>query len=347
MIVGANVASILVMLLIGHADLLQPVNFPKLSNIGLVFPALLIINFAFLVFWLFVKPRMVLVPFLGFLVCYGPVRRYMPINLPRDAPKGSIKVLSYNVWNFNSMMGENGNNAIIDYIAQQNADIVCLQEAAPNAMVQQAIDTVLRSVYQYIDTVRKGYGNGLMVLSKYPILSHEHIQYASKSNMSAAFVLKVKGREVLVVNNHLETTELSPEEKEKFKDLLKGDLKKDTATATSKWLVGHLGQQTAKRAPEADAVARYVAYHHDRPVILCGDFNDHPLSYVHRVMGQGLTDCYVATANGPGISYNRSGFFVRIDNIFCSDNFEPYACRVDNSIKASDHYPILCWLDMK
>ena len=28
-----------------------------------------------------------------------------------------------------------------------------------------------------------------------------------------------------------------------------------------------------------------------------------------------MTDCYIASGNGPGISYHRGGFFVRIDNI--------------------------------
>ena len=52
----------------------------------------------------------------------------------------------------------------------------------------------------------------------------------------------------------------------------------------------------------------------------------------------------MASANGPGISYHLSGFFVRIDNILCSDDWKPYACKVDNSIQSSDHYPIVCWL---
>jgi UDP-2,3-diacylglucosamine pyrophosphatase LpxH len=57
-----------------------------------------------------------------------------------------------------------------------------------------------------------------------------------------------------------------------------------------------------------------------------------------------LTDCYVATANGPGISYHYNAFYVRIDNIMCSDHWKPYECKVDNSISASDHYPIVCKL---
>ena len=48
---GANVASILLMLLIGNADKVDPTVWPKLSNMGLFFPFVLVINFLFLVFW--------------------------------------------------------------------------------------------------------------------------------------------------------------------------------------------------------------------------------------------------------------------------------------------------------
>lgn len=343
---GANVASILLMLFIGHADLIPPETFPKLSNIGLLFPAMLAINFFFIILWVIIKPRFVIIPLLGFIVCYGPVRRYMPLNIPHDPPDGSIKVLSYNVWYFDGWDDHGQPNPILTYIKHQNADIVCLQESAENEVGAIKVDSILGPVYQYKDTLMHS-GDCLSIFSKYPILSKERIHYQSKGNMSAAYKLRVKGRDVLVVNNHLETTSLTMAEKDKFKALVKGELPTDTATQTSKWLISHLGEQTKKRAAEADAVARYISYHRGLPIIVCGDFNDSPLSYAHRTIGKGLIDCYVSTANGPGISYHKSGMYVRIDNIFCTDDFKPYACKVDNSISNSDHYPILCWLELR
>ena len=86
--------------------------------------------------------------------------------------------------------------------------------------------------------------------------------------------------------------------------MIKGELGGTAVTRTSKWLIRHLAEQTKKRAPEADAVARYIAYHRGTPMIVCGDFNDSPLSYAHSTIAEGLTDCYVATGYGPGISYH-------------------------------------------
>ena len=88
MIGGANVASIVIMLLIGYSGFINPERFPKLSNIGLIFPLFLVINLAFLIFWLIVKPKFSLIPLLGFIICYGPVRTYCPFNTTSGFSQG-------------------------------------------------------------------------------------------------------------------------------------------------------------------------------------------------------------------------------------------------------------------
>ena len=346
MIAGANVATIVILFLVGYSDRLNPADFPILSTMGLLFPVFLFINLVFLVFWLIFKLRYALIPFVGFLICYEPVRLYIPFNVSGDAPEGSIKVLSYNTWAFAQMQNdEDGLNPIIKYIQQENADIVCLQEAAIHGDVSAQVDTLLRPMYEYCDTtIQHGGGDVLTVFSKYPILSKELIPYKSEGNMSVAYQLKIGKERVLLVNNHLETTGLTLEERQQFKELIKGKLETDTAEHTSKLLAVKLAESTQKRAPQAEAVARYVKRHKNESIILCGDFNDSPISYAHHTIANGLTDCYVASGNGPGISYHHAGFFVRIDNIMCSDDWQPYECKIDSKIKASDHYPIICYL---
>lgn len=257
-------------------------------------------------------------------------------------------MLSYNTWNFgNQTEDDEGHNICLQYIQEQDADIVCLQEAMPNWKNQQQIDSILKPMYAYQDTTihPKG-GNCLMLLSKYPILSKELIPYESTGNMSVAYRLKIKGKVVLVINNHLETTGLSLEDRRQFKNLVVGKLQVDTAEETSKLLVVKLAEATRKRAPEAEAVAEYVKHHKSMSTILCGDFNDGPISYAHRTIAKNLTDCYIASGN---YRYQLSSWriFVRIDNIMCSDDWEPYECYVDNKTAVSDHYPIICKLKMR
>lgn len=341
-VAGANVATVALMLLVGFSDRVDPAAHPVWANAGLAFPAFLLVNFGFLVFFLIFKKRYALVPLAGFLLGYSPIRKYSPLNVTRDAPQGALKVLSFNVYSFKAEDAPEGQpNPTAQYIIDSQADIVCLQEA----MLHGPVERMLDSAYAYRDTViHPGRGDCLVLLSKYPILSKERIPYPSKGNLSAAFRVKVGGEVVTVVNNHFETSGLSQADRAGFKQMVKGEAAKDTMRAESRRLLSKLGEAAKTRAPQVEAVARYVE-RCEGPVILCGDFNDSPISYAHHTLDKVLTDCYIATGNGPGISYHHNAIFVRIDNIMCSSHFKPYRCKVDRSIKYSDHYPIYCWLE--
>ena len=70
-----------------------------------------------------------LLPVIGFLVCIPQIRTYIPINSTVETiPDGSIKFLSYNVMGFNNLEKKEGKNPILSYLADSEADIICLQE---------------------------------------------------------------------------------------------------------------------------------------------------------------------------------------------------------------------------
>ena len=340
---GANVAVIIAMLAVGYADRINPVTHPLVANVGLLFPVFLLLNIVFLVFWLVVKKTWALIPIAGLVVGFGPVRLYAPLNPPGDVPEGAIKVMSYNVFNFSTWTDMSQPSEILDYIDRQQPDILCMQEAGAGGEKQAIIDSTLQRTLAHKDTASAG---SIAIYTRFPIVGKEHINYASTGgNSSVAFFVKTgKADTTIVIVNHFESTGISLEQRAQFKAMLKGKLEKDSAEIESRALWHSLAESARVRAPQADAVASFIANHQGRSIILTGDFNDSPLSYTHRRIASELTDCYVATANGPGISYHYSGFYVRIDNIMCSSQWTPYQCHVDNSIKASDHYPIICWL---
>lgn len=340
-VAGANVVTAFTMFLIGLSDRIIPADHPILANIGLIFPGFIIINLCFLVLFAVLKRKYMLISFAGFVISYPSVRTYSPLNISRDVPPGSIKVLSYNVHNFARDNAPEGQvNPILDYIIASDADIVCLQEA----VITDSLRTAVKGVYNYADSVKsKNGGECLVLLSKFPIISRERIEYESKNNVSAAFKVNMNGETVTVINNHFETSGLSLADRAGFKDMVKGNAGSDTVRVESKRLAVKLGESAKIRAPQAEAVARYVRKC-GKNVILCGDFNDNPISYTHRTLAKELTDCYIESGNGPGISYHHNAIFVRIDNIMCSELWQPYKCKVDRSIGYSDHYPIYCWL---
>ena len=112
-------------------------------------------------------------------------------------------------------------------------------------------------------------------------------------------------------------------------------------------LIRKLGEASAIRASQADSVARIITESHYPTMIVCGDFNDGSISYTHRVLTQELDDAFTQSGKGLGISYNQNKFYFRIDNILISPDLKAYNCTVDRSIKASDHYPIWCYISKR
>lgn len=352
MVAGANVATVVLMLLVGFADHLDPLQYPVLSTLGIVFPFLLVANLLFLFFWLTFKWRKAWIPLAGYALAYVPIHIYLPLSAYSDVDgEGVVKLLSYNVEGFSGAPRydrKEGSERLVQYIRDAGADIVCLQEAHDGG---HGVIERLDSIYAHRDSLSFGANSmktSLALFSRYPILRHERIDYPTvRNNGSVAWYLLVGSDTVLVVNNHLESNRIPKKERDRYKSLLKGEMDEDTAKAESRHLLSLLSKATAHRAPQAVAIHQYVESHRQYPILLCGDFNDQPLSFSRRVIAQGLTDCFVAAGRGVGMSYNQKGFFFRIDHVMCSSHFQPLKCVVDDKIDASDHYPVLCWLKMR
>lgn len=340
-----NLLAVAAMVAVGYTPYASPTEHSLLSSMGVAFPIMLIVNTGFLIFWLFVRFKMALIPIAGFILACAPIRTYIPLNFSTSVPNDAFKVMSYNIKAYNGPdKYEDTFKEIRDYFEKEQPDILCLQEDV-GSLNNKLLDE--KTLFPYNSSVLftlEESQYGLAVYSKYPIVKKERIEFGAKNNVSIAFFLTINADTVIVINNHLESTHLSIEQRNIYREIISGNMESDTAEVKTKQLFRQLADATKLRAPQADAVNEYVEKHAAYPIIVCGDFNDNPISYTHRVIAKSLTDCFVATGNGVGVSYNQNGFHVRIDNILCSEHFTPYGCTVDNKIDASDHYPIYCWL---
>lgn len=346
-LLGVNGMVVLFLLFSAYSPYIDPQEYSLLSCAGLAFPIFLFLNLLFLLFWLLVYRRYMLLPILAFVCCWDAVRTYFPINISvGEKPEQAIKFLSYNTmaFGFGQRHTKESPNATLAYLAGSGADIICVQECIWMGKInQKEVNYALRDYkykhyYPLLDKL-----NGLSVYSKYPILSAKPIEYGSHLNGSIAYRIKVGEDTLLVVNNHLESNKIAESDKEIYLNMMDEPNKQNLETG-SRLLLKKLAEASAIRSKQADAVAKVVDEFKGQGVIVCGDFNDSPISYVHRVVGEGLNDAFTDTGCGLGISYNRNGFYFRIDHILVSDSIEIYNCKVDNSIKASDHYPISCYI---
>ncbi len=349
-LLGCNGVVSLLMLLCAFSPYIDPRTIPLLSCAGLAFPIFLLLNIAFMLFWLVVYRKYALLPFLTLLACIGALRSYVPINAPEsEIPNGAIKILSYNVMAYAyDKPHKNGMpNEIVDYLAKSGADIICTQEALLNKskyskfLNEDAVRDAM-SEYPYYSHYQIG-THGLDCFSRYPILSAHRIKYESADNGSMAYEIKVGKDTLLVINNHLESNKLTINDKAIYRGLIK-DPEHTIQKEASRQLIGKVVDASVIRSSQADSIAKYIEESSCKNVVVCGDFNDSPLSYTHRVIRENLTDAFIESGSGLGISYHKNGFYFRIDHILVSNNWKPYNCTVDKSIDASDHYPIWCYI---
>ena len=77
--------------------------------------------------------------------------------------------------------------------------------------------------------------------------------------------------------------------------------------------------------------------------ILCGDFNDTPVSYCYNRIENELIDAFIESSSGIGSTYIGKFPFNRIDYIFYSNKLQSKEFKTHN-IKYSDHKPISCYI---
>lgn len=349
-----NILAIILLLASTQAWNFLPSKAPAIAFLGMAFPVLFVINILYLIFWLFtLKWAYIGVQLVVLMLCWSPLHTYMPVSSPSDyIPEESFKVLSYNVRHFNWTVGKAAReNPIFDYILEQNPDVICMQEfgaakkkTAQGLISKGEIDQKFKD-YPYKELVILGNPNapslyGLAIYSKFPIQRTGKLPIYSTYNGCAVHELIIKGKKVTLFNTHLESNRITSDDKKLYADFLKSDkdikLKDVTSNIKSK-----LSLAFSVREDQTHIIRSHVdkVSKDSHATIICGDFNDTPISYTYQSMKGDLIDSFVSTGRGLGITYHENMFLFRIDYIFHSIRLQAYNATVGDQ-KYSDHYPI-------
>ena len=342
--------ALLVLLLSAFSDWVSPLVFVWAAYLGLFFPFILGLNvLVFLFYLLFRRWKHVVVYLVVFLVCSGAIRTYFPFHLEtKNVPENCVKVLSYNVMRFEKYRThtKDNPNPIVQFIADSDADIICIQEYGfDNDVIIKALKNTPYHFIEGLDSPYPGLTAGIAVFSKHPILKAERIPYDSKYNASFIFELDVNGKKVTLINNHLESNQLSEDERAGYYELTK-DINVENLEFFTQMMHKRLTPAFKVRAKQAEIIAKLIEENKNPYIIVCGDFNDTPISYTRRKIKGDLKDAFVSAGKGMGTSYNKHRFLFRIDHILHSKNIKAYNSKV-GTLKNSDHYPVWTYLEFK
>jgi endonuclease/exonuclease/phosphatase family metal-dependent hydrolase len=257
---------------------------------------------------------------------------------PQQTFGQTLKVMTYNTHAM--MIGETlaSKKAMLKYLNKQDADVICLQEVLvyknPNRLTLNALRAEMSNYpYTYFDFKR--YNNvrqfGNVVFSRYPLKNKNTIRYESQSNISSQCDVLVNGDTIRLIVNHLESYGLEKEDLQL--DTLSMEGIKNSSLMHKLHDAGLLRKQQAKEVKQQIRQSPH-------PVVVVGDFNAIPLSYVYWKIRLGLRDCFLASSWGRlGNTYKKGPIAIRIDYILCSRKLTPIKCEVDR-VKYSDHFPV-------
>ena len=344
----------------------NPSIFWPAAFFGLIYPFLLLANVLFMIMWLVRLKKEFLISLIIILLGWGYIKRVVSFqgkSLDKETTetiidtdgsdienKTNINLLSYNVrlFNiFNQSKDKNAGEKILELISGKNPDLCCLQEVyidnEKGISLEELTKNLSLTPYSNIvwaNKIGKKEYYGIATFSKFPMVNKGAIRYPDSKNISIYSDIVIAEDTLRIYNNHLQSVRFN---KRNFDFLVNLDLQSEEETILElRDISSRLKNAYIKRAKQADILSEHIR-NSPYPVIVCGDFNDTPVSYVYRKIKGDLNDAFTLSGRGLGNTYSGTFPKVRIDYIFYSDEFSVFNFRT-TKVEYSDHYPVSCSL---
>lgn len=357
-----NILALVVLLCSCLATYVEPVKYWQLSFIGFAFPVVLVVNFVFLLIWIYKRDGFGLISLVAIALTWSFIHRTFALNYSAANKESGIKVMSWNVKNFdlyNWNKNTETREQMMALIKQENADVLCLQEFYSNNQLFHNLEYIKDTLgYPYVyffpsvdlrklpktklqQTLwKKGELHqqwGVATFSKFPIVDTGRVDFKNSFTNDCIYAdLKINNEVVRVFNVHFQSIHLG------YDDYATLDSLQENQSA--RWLslkniLRKMKRAYTKRAEQAIAVDEHIKEFTGKK-FLCGDFNDVPVSYTYSTAKDDLNDAFVEQGKGFGATFANKFSIFRIDYIF-------YDSRIKiNSYKTirrelSDHYPVV------
>lgn len=329
---------------------IDPNRFIWTSYFGLAFWEIVFFNLLIFIALLLLWSRKVWVAVLSLLIAVPGIRKSYSFGSQINED-GYIRVMSYNVHNFKLVDGITSDEGmayqVINKVREQNPDVFCCQEFSAyeeGVSRTKSIDDFAQSAgFQYVYYNKKNGFAGNVVFSKYPLTKVSSDIGLGKEITSGVLVsvdAGEKGR-FYVANLHLHSYNITDGEIDVITNSTELRNQFDTIGMS---VVRKLKYAFEKRSEEIAEVLESLPCL-DGAIVVCGDFNDTPMSYTYRQMQKaGFVDSFTKVGRGIKPTYAGKLPLMRIDYIWGNENVKPLNFK-RLRFKASDHYPIM--LDFK
>lgn len=353
----ATIICLCCLLLAYLCPFIHPSTFWILPFFGLAYPVIVVCTLLLLVIWIFARSRWAIFTIVVLLI--GGKLHFRMIAMGSEPEKltskeQSFHIMSYNVrlfdlynWTLNERYANR--DSIFRYIEREDPDVVCFQEFYHQDKPTEFItrDYLIKSLkikdyherYSHKLTGRQNFG--IAMLSKYPMIAKGAVVIENEDDDNYCIYADiVKNKDTLrIYNVHLRSIKFNASEYSVF-----GDEQNDPNLEKSaiRLMVDKLRIAFPKRADQAITVIEHMETS-PYPVVICGDFNDTPMSYTYNQFNKTLTDAYRNCVTGIGPTYAGRVPAGRIDYIFHSRNLHSSNFKIQKEIY-SDHKAISCFI---
>ncbi len=309
---------------------LEPKKFAFLSVLSLTVPLLILLNFIFVIYWLFKLKKQLLLSLVILLIGYTYLLSLYKFTSSKNLDESNdISVMNYNVRLFNLFKwipDETIDQKIVDFINEQEPDVLSIQDYRRD-------EDINFTGYEKFEIISgEKVKNGQAIFSKFPIVNSGSIEFPDSYN-NAIFIDMVKGKDTIrVYNLHLQSMKIDANGDALTKEPIENLFRQVSKTFAMQQLQTELFLLHKKQCPYK--------------IIICGDFNNTAYSYVYKEIKGGLQDAFAEAGNGFGRTYNFKFFPVRIDFILVDDAFEINSFKTFDVV-LSDHYPIMSRVKIK
>jgi endonuclease/exonuclease/phosphatase family metal-dependent hydrolase len=318
--------------------------------IALSYPFVLILNILFILFWLVFRKWYFVLSLFCILLGWNSLKRFFQIEIKHPDPvvmENTICLLTYNVRLFNYYQWNEDTSAwqkIINYIHTEDPDIVCFQEfitlpGTPhdlNSMKKKMAPLIYSHVY-YTDRVPGKINFGMATFSKYPILGKKKVTLAPSLNGIIYSDVVIHNDTIRIYNCHLQSIKLRKDYNNLLDNLIFNYSEKQLHEL--KDISVRMQQAYIQRAEQVDILVKHIQSS-PYPVIVCGDFNDTPVSYTYNKLSGNLKDAFIEAGSGIGNTFRGNFPYVRIDYVLYSAPFKAHHYHT-KKINLSDHYPVI------
>ena len=321
----------------------NPVKYPVPMFFGLYYIPIVLLNLLMLLLALLKRRMAVLIPVVALIPSLLLADRFVRFGREEPAASGEqIKVLSYNLGRYGAGVQKVAADAAVSgvrqFLLEQDADVVCLQEfSAPDTLALGRYLPEYPYQARHLFKGKRWFGN--VTLSKYPIRESQALTFPQSRNLSLVTDIDVHGRTVRVYNCHLESYSLS------FTALIQRLFHKESFTDEVVQVHERVREATRRRSEQVGLLLRSEA-ESPWPNLVCGDFNDTPVSYTYRRLIQTKKDSFVEAGSGFGSSDSVLWPMLRIDYILLPQEWSAVRHETPR-IPWSDHYPVTTTICIK